>query len=617
MPHRYQGPPPPQRPNWSKLNKSQQRYAIQQYNIGRARRNLPLFVLGGGAPPSLTSSTSLQDSDGSTINGDGNSGDDNPEQVDDTDSLRTPSVDWSTDSVFGDNFDSNFDHIQRADDVVAGNSAIGGISNSELWPHISNHMASHVSSTSTKRGSEAPADATTSSKRAKSSMDLPGTGESGGSDPDTGNPSPENSVIPRPIQSMGGYRLVFRKNHCLLSYGLAWKISRLDSTSSNYLTTTSLMGLPVEQPYFYLSPAEFDWLPRGAICKQVKVKAVMRNPRTAFETNSTSTTLATLNQNKFIALAEGLNLKTRGVDRAMKFGSSTAAMVNQGTEEYVKAHHEKFILAAYGSLTKQPTFTEGFSALPCSSLMLPMMLNRYFCSVSTNDTINKDIGWPNLSLYIKKGDASFLTGKTVAEYSYTPTCGLLTQPYQMRINGYFGDTVTGFANNSVTQINKSGNLLSSIVQTDLATGNMVQSDNNIIDYESGEWDNLAKRNGSHYMTPIEKSQYIMRGPRDAGRSHVQPSLHMGVFPVPRMTTNELKTVPENYTDIEVQWDIETEMIVEFGFGTMNMTHYDKPYLINMENAAYGPSLSADKNTYFQDQYSTINGEYVCRVKKTS
>lgn len=605
MPFRYQGPPPPQRPNWSKLNSAQKSYAIKQYNIGRARRNLPLYISGG---PQLTSSAS--EASGSASEGQEEAGSD-------SDSLRTPSVDWSEDSVFGDFGDDNFDQFVRAEDVIAGNSAIGGLSNAELWPHL-NHggqqsMASHVSSS--KRGPEESDNGGSASKRSKEGMELPGTGGSGGSDPDTGNPSPENAVIPRPIQSTSGYKLVFRKNHSLLSYGLAWKISRLDSTSNSYLTTTSLMSLPVEQPYFYMTPAEFDWLPRGAICKHVKVSVVMRNPRTAFETNSTSTTLATLNQNKFIAMGEGLNIKTRGIDRAMKFGTSTAAMVNQGTEEYKKSHHEKFIMAAYGSLTKAPVFTEGFHALPCSQLMLPMMLNKYFCTVATNDNLNKDLGWPNLSCHIKKGDASFLTGKTVANYSYTPKMGFLSQPYQMRVNGYYGDTSAEFAKEAVVAINKNPNLISSIVQTDLATGTMKQSDNNIIDIESGEWANLAKRHGSHYMTPIDKAQYLMHGPRDTHLGHVQPSLHIGVFPVPRMTTNELKTVPENYTDIEVQWDVQTEMLVEFGFGTMDMTHYDKPYLVNIENATYGASISADHNTYFQDQYSTINGEYVCRAKK--
>nr|QTZ83143.1 MAG: putative major structural protein [Phoenicurus auroreus ambidensovirus] len=607
MSFRYQGPPPPQRANWSNLNAGQKLYAIKQYNIGRTRRNLPIYVLGGGAPEnSSVSDQSTEHSSSSTVQ--------NGQFNDDVSSDGTPSIDWSRDSVFSDSVSDSFDHIVRADEIVAGTGNHGGISNKELWPHIpETSMDSNVSS-STKRQSDVVGG--TDSKKAKG-MELPGTGSNSSSDPDTGNPSPENSVIPRPLQSTNGYKLLFRKNHSLLSYGLAWKISRLNSTSSTYLTTTSLMSIPLEMPYLYLTPAEFDWLPRGCSVKMLKVNVVMRNPRTAFETNATNTTLATLNQNKFIGIGEGLNLKTRGIDRAMKFGASTAAMVNSGTEEIIKSHHEKFVKAAYGSLTKTPDFTEGFGNLPCSSLLLPMMNNRYFCSVASNSTHNKDIGWPDLSMYIKKGDASFLTGKTVASYVYKPTCGFISQPYQMRTNGYYGDIETGYDNNTIVNINKNGNLLSSCTKIDLATGGMTQSDLPILDFEEGEWNNLCKRTGSHYYTPIEKAQYIMLGPNDSGPSKVQPSLHVGVFPVPRMTTNELKIVPENYTDIEVTWDVSCEMEVEFGFNTMNLTHYDKPYLTNMENGAYGASLSADGSTYFQNQYSTIAGGYVCRSKKTA
>lgn len=45
---RWQGPPPPERPNWNTLNASQKRYAIIQYNKGRLRRNFPIYVAGGG-----------------------------------------------------------------------------------------------------------------------------------------------------------------------------------------------------------------------------------------------------------------------------------------------------------------------------------------------------------------------------------------------------------------------------------------------------------------------------------------------------------------------------------------------------------------------------------------
>ena len=46
MPQRYLGPPPPLRNNWNTLNSSQKRYAIEQHNIARRRRNLPPYVLG-------------------------------------------------------------------------------------------------------------------------------------------------------------------------------------------------------------------------------------------------------------------------------------------------------------------------------------------------------------------------------------------------------------------------------------------------------------------------------------------------------------------------------------------------------------------------------------------
>jgi len=60
MPFRYQGPPPPERPNWVSLNSSQKTYAIKQYNIARSRRNLPLFVLGGAVDTSQNNDDTIE-----------------------------------------------------------------------------------------------------------------------------------------------------------------------------------------------------------------------------------------------------------------------------------------------------------------------------------------------------------------------------------------------------------------------------------------------------------------------------------------------------------------------------------------------------------------------------
>lgn len=111
-----------------------------------------------------------------------------------------------------------------------------------------------VSSTK-KRPAE---ESSTSSPSKKRNMALPGTGGNHNSDSDTGNPTPENAVIPRPLDSTGGFSMVFRKNHSLLSYGLGWTIFKLARHNRVHFTTTSLMEIPVDRPYLYMSPSEFQ-----------------------------------------------------------------------------------------------------------------------------------------------------------------------------------------------------------------------------------------------------------------------------------------------------------------------------------------------------------------------
>ncbi|KAF5205970.1 Vp-like protein, partial [Thalictrum thalictroides] len=195
-------------------------------------------------------------------------------------------------------------------------SASSSASSSQSSSHVESGSASGSSSMASSSGSKRPADSSggdggPSAKKAGTGVALPGTGNATDGDPDTGNPSPENAVIPRPISNSGGFTMVFRKVHTFISYGCAWKVLKYNNHAGAYLGTTSLMNVPVDQPWFYLSPSEFKLLPRGALCTKVRVNGVMRNPRTAFETNSSTSSLATLNQNKFMVKADGLNLKTR------------------------------------------------------------------------------------------------------------------------------------------------------------------------------------------------------------------------------------------------------------------------------------------------------------------
>lgn len=236
--------------------------------------------------------------------------------------------------------------------------------------------------------------------------------------------------------------------------------------------------------------------------------------------------------------------------------------------------------------------------------------------MATHNEVNKDIGWPDLTQHITKQDASFLTGKTILDYEYKPTYGLLGQPFQMRLNGYFGnDDSSYYTKENICLMSRRNNSLGQIYDTNTSTGETSAAPQKIIDVERNEWEMLAGPTGDLYTTPIEKSQYIWRGPNVRGGSKVQPSLHCGVYPVPRLTTSDLTEVPKKFTDIEMLWDVDVEMFCSYDYATMDLTHYDKPYLVPFENATFINKISSGRDTYFQNQYSTVGDKYIARKNK--
>lgn len=568
------GPPPPSRPNWRNLNRGQRAYALRQYNNALIRRGLPIFnynnsVAGGGGENSDQPEPTQSDYD---------------EYWDQTDDLDW---DYNTSEELNESPSTSSEGVSSAEEPV---------------------MSADVS-TASKRVADSSPDSTP--KKSKSDgMALPGTGSSPDGDPDTGNPSAENAVIPRSISDFGQHTIIFRKHHTFLSYGLAWNIRKLGSSPKHYVTTTSLMSIPVEKPWFYMSPTEYDWLPKGSYIKELHVRVVMRNPRTAFETNSATTTLATLNQNKFITVAQGLNLKTKGVDRYMTFSSGTESMVPTSNDWISIDKQKEVIKAMYGSLTKECEVSEGFKNVPNSFLNLPILLNRYFAI--THNTEHKDLGWIQLNKYIEKKDASFLTGKTVANYRFKPKCGLLKEPNNQRSFGYFGDKETGFKANSITTPKNADQLLAVHREIDLEDGIVKQSQLNLFDVDTQEWEKLLGKDA--YYKPIEKGQYFRSGLNDKITASVQPSLHVGIYPVPRLTTNEMKIVPEHFTDVEVTWDVDCTAIVAYDYGTLNLTHYPEPFIASVEGAHYFSSSGGLNETYYNEHYSTLDNMYVSRIK---
>uniref|UniRef100_A0A2S2Q167 Capsid protein VP1 n=1 Tax=Sipha flava TaxID=143950 RepID=A0A2S2Q167_9HEMI len=498
MTFRYLGPPPPFRSNWSSLNSSQKRYAIEQHNIARRRRNLPPYVLGQEPIEEV--------------------GEDN------TNIFRVPdNWDWKTDPDLKEH--NNIKQIQ---------------------PKIIDSM--NISSTSGTQGVKRTNDASPSTTDAKKTK-LPGTGDANDGDPDTGNPSTQNAVLDRPIPNTTGHIMVFRKNHSLISYGVASVQLTLDGFASERVGTTGLMYLPVDKPYFYLSPSEFNSIVsniRGVRVKEVKVKVVMRNPRTAFETNASTSTLATLNQNKFIQYAQGLVNKTRGFNTVYKFESGTNTMkptkVNTVDDSFVK----KIVSAMYGTDKDdwlKPNWKEG-ATLPCSLMNLPMQFPVYYTMYANNAQHDGKLGWPIFNQHVTKCDASTMIGKTVLNYSYKPKVSFLSAPWTPVHNGR--NTTKGTNVTDFIVANTGPMVIPDVTTVNAHTGLMQRKQVNFELLQNSQWNQIFTDNFDRYSEPLEMSQYVKRSFGESNYGTVQPSLHVGVCAVPQLTTTNVDLVPDKF-----------------------------------------------------------------------
>lgn len=560
MPFRYLGPPPPERPNWNSLNSSQKRYAIDQHNKARVRRNLPIYVSGEAAPnENQTNNETVPDN---TLHNEDNF------EVD-------PDLQWDYDGGRDPNTNSN------------------------------NLMESQLPTTSTDVGTSGAGSSTSSKKRKLTS--LPGTGNENAADADTGYPSIENATIPSAPSNATGYTMVFRKHHTMVSYGVANIQLQLGSHQHDRIGTTNLMYIPVDKPYFYFSPSEFLKIiskVRGVRVLEMKCKIVLRNPRTAFETNASTSNLATLNQNKFIQTSVGLINNTRGLNLWYKFGTATNPMKPTSVETICKEIQHKFISAAYGVTDALAiNFSDG-NTLPCSFFNLPMQFPVYYGMYANSNHNSGYLGWQNINKYIEKKDASNLIGKTLIEYSYKPKMGILSRPWEYVYAGRCDenpDKDNNFILYTMDKTKRTGCTKKSMEQ-----GSHKHLETEVVSFDRSSYKKLFGDETNRYLQPIECAQYITNNDQRM-KGHIQPSLHVGVCPVPQLTTTTTGLVADKFTDVEGTFDIDTEIVLEFGM-PFNYTHFEEPH-IEAEHHLDTIHEIANKDM-FREDLSAFDNQYI-------
>lgn len=382
------------------------------------------------------------------------------------------------------------------------------------------------------------------------SSSLPGTAMDQGA-PAAAGGGPRPAPLPRPTLPLQSGIRTYRKVHRFLTWGIAYDI--IDHTSSKdfkWMTTPFAM-VPWDRPYFYMTPSEFNNLPDGANVTRVHIKIIPRNVRIAFPTNASTTNLATLNQNKDLVIADGLNINVHSLNAHYTKWQSDQPMIPTAFDFEDAPWHKQFYDDLYGKEddTNVPRHQAGIACpLPFYAVIPKQVTNS--------------VGWPCLQHYYQDWDADSTGGKQIADFTYIPKVGFLKKPYETVYNGY---NVSYKTTQQVKIPHGSHNLTPHETVITYATNKKQQpqrredAPSSLLPFDKQLYE---------YNTVIEKSQYIFIGNFDTTPPKIQPSVHIGIQPVPALTTASLAGQSNSsFTDASAYFEVVAEMTVETGYPT--------------------------------------------------
>lgn len=383
-------------------------------------------------------------------------------------------------------------------------------------------------------------------------MGIPGSGKGiGGSGAGNADAGMDLYETAKPFTSFGKKFSTYKKVHQFMTFAIAPSFITITSTTpaeSQKWLTTALAQIPWERPSLYLNQSEFDLLPAGSHVVEVKVRITHRGTRIAFNTASTATQLATLNQVQDILVAFGLNKTGWGVNSTYSSFATTAGktMVPTGIGNPVNDYLNNF----YGFNNGSSSFT---TTLPTHQIGIPFALPNYFTLCTSSAQFG---GIPPIRENMTMHDGKTTINKVVGEFNYKPKFGLLKAPLKhLRIG--LPRLATGLPN---LEVDINGNMTQvNTVSIQGTTPNTGMTQTNV------NGTTTANNTFSSYTVAdyIEKSQNIKQG--QWGQYHgaqIQPSLHIGVQAIPALTNTGILSQIQAWTDAQADWDVECEMIVE-------------------------------------------------------
>lgn len=568
----YHKPPPYERPNWSKLNEGQRRYAMEQYNLALVRRGAKF------TPPSSDNEEEIEEDIRSIAS---------EEDV----IANLDAIDKLIDNIFSEGTNKEDTTGTSAETSSSGTQVHEGTSLPDNDSSQSSQRTSHTMSTpmdttnqqpDTSQGSPAKQIRLARKPVTHSPSVLPGT--SGNTDGMVGGVSGQAiehsgvTNIPRGINTPT-YTFRFKRLWKFLSFGVADVIltdtlTKGSAPISRWALTTSLVNVPWEYAFFYISPAEYARLQsfNGVFANRCRIRVTQYNPRVAFQTADTTSTQATLNQNKFTRIGIGLreNANLYGSDRDYKF-NSTEPMKPDSFEDNTTGQTFRLALSQnmYGLSNNNNDFDK---FVPTVVTGAEMNLTRYY-TVYASKNPDTATGFPLYNNFCTEKNSMECLGKPVISevhnFTYAP---LRPRAHNAQQSVFLpGDTnlvdslpetlpVTDGYNIEILK----GKVLPA--NGTAAPGVITETNIPMFNLQSGaiagatDTSNFSAAN-IYYKFPMEQAGIYQE--MNSKRIHFdqQQSIHMGVRAVPKLGTAVNDILASSWLDTQMYWAVEAELEV--------------------------------------------------------
>lgn len=457
-----------------------------------------------------------------------------------------------------------------------------------------------------------------------SNKSLPGTAAGQAS----GGASSEGETfhaIERPLTNHGSSISTYRKVHKFMTFGLAPKVISGKLTNDRWMTTY-LAEVPWHIPAFYLTPSEYELLRPGAECVGLELKVIYRGSTIQFETATSATSLATLNQINDIAFGVGLNKTGIGSNVSFTAFDSSQTMLPDGVARprygAINGKYRGLVADFYGDNNDSANFGGN---IPHHQVGRQTFLYNYFAmssrKVGSSDA-NSDLygGWPTLTEHIQQLDGKTVVNQPIVSVSYKPKMGLLNK--SLKSLGHGLPYPDAGSNMSVPVCSTLAAGRAAVIQRDKLDTSVSKDASFGERWTTAETSVLFSNDDGknpqipvwNILSPIEKDQIQRKGLwGDAPVPEIQPSVHIGVQPVPSLSTAALlagsESVFNSWTDTRAYWEVVAVMHVK-EYTPTHLPHAKVPNVragnvIQTLQSSYVPGIYKDPGL----DAATFNGLY--------